>query len=340
MLEQQELIEKAVGQLNQQTGLKVDYRLIKNSLNDGELILSGINHSLPIECKKWLSKNHVQKLTEQLNQKSILIADYINPNLAVYLKELQVQFLDVAGNAYINQPPVYIDIQGKKPEKSPNEVAMVKQLGKAFQPKGMKVVFMLLAYPELTRAPMRTIAEAAEVALGTVKQVIDDLIYQGFIIQKGQHQNELANRSALLEKWLAAYPTSVEAKLSKDVYFTDNPELLKSLKLEKLHALWGGEYAVEKYDNYLNAKDYLIYVNREHKNEVLKAARLRRAKHEELYHHNASKVILVEPLLSIDKIEDQQHGLAHPLLVYANLVASFEPRNIDAARRFYENYIA
>ncbi|WP_210797172.1 hypothetical protein [Pseudoalteromonas ostreae] len=61
------------------------------------------------------------------------------------------------------------------------------QLGKAFQPKGVKVVLMLLIQADLVKEPLRTIADVSEVVLGTVKQVIDDLIYQGFVVKNGQN---------------------------------------------------------------------------------------------------------------------------------------------------------
>jgi hypothetical protein len=45
------------------------------------------------------------------------------------------------------------------------------------------------------------------------------------------------------------------------------------------------------------------------------------------------KVMVVEPPFENRKIQGDQTGLAHPLLVYANLVTSTDPRNMDAAKR-------
>ena len=349
MLEQ-ELIYTAIDNLNQQTGLGIEYRVFEEGNIDGELILPNVEQRLFVECKKWLNKANLQKHLAELALKNrltdvVLITDYINPNQATLLKEQKVPFIDLAGNTYINTPPIYIDIQGKKPEKPTHEITLAKQIGKAFQPKGMKVVFMFLVHSKLVNEPMRTIAEAAEVALGTVKQVIDDLIYQGFIVQKATRNNkkglkEIINPKGLLDKWLDAYPTTVEAKLNKEVYTTDNLELVKTLDLNDMNALWGGEYAVELCDNYLNAKDYLLYVPPEHKNHILKTARLRKAKTNEILNKTTARVTLAEPPLGIRKIKGEQADIAHPYFIYANLLASLDPRNIDAATRFYENHIA
>lgn len=349
MLEQ-ELIHNAIDNLNQQTGLGIGYRVFEDGHFDGELVLPCVEQRLFVECKKWLNTINLQKHLAELTLKNtltdvVLVTNYINPNQATWLKDNGILFIDLVGNTYINTPPVYINIQGKKPEKPTHEITLAKQLGKAFQPKGMKVVFMLLTHPKLVNEPMRTIAEAAEVALGTVKQVIDDLIYQGFIVQKAARNNknnikEIINPQKLLDKWLDAYPTTVEAKLNKEVYTTDNLELLRMLDLTNMAALWGGEYAVELCDNYLNAKDYLLYVQPEHKNHILKTARLRKAKTNEILNKTTVRVILVEPPLGIEKIKGEQAVTAHPYLIYAHLLASLDPRNIDAARRFYENHIA
>jgi hypothetical protein len=344
MLEQ-ELIQTAINKLNQQTGLVINFHDYETGIADVEISLPGVKQRLMIKCKKWLNTANLQKYLGELALKNlltdvVLVTDYINPNQATLLKEQKISFIDLAGNSYINKPPVYIDIQGKKPEKPHNEVALAKQLGKAFQPKGMKIVFMLLTKPELVNAPMRKIADIAEVALGTVKQVIDDLIYQDIIIQKGQRLKVLADKQGLLDKWLAAYPTNVEAKLNKEIYTTDNTDLLKNIAINDLKALWGGEYAAQLYDNYLNAKDYLIYVKPEYKNEVLKAARLRKAKVDEIQNGLITKVILADPPIAIEKIATPNTNWAHPLLIYANLMASNDPRNADAARRLYEKHIA
>lgn len=342
---EQEFIQTAIDKLKQQTGLDVVYHAFEKDNDFGEILLPGCNHGLVVKCKKWLNKNNLQRFFAELELNHligdiVLITDYVNTNQATLLKERSVPFMDLAGNTYINRPPVYIDIQGKKPEKLDNKLAHIKQLGKAFQPKGMKVVFMLLIQPELVNKPMRAIADTAEVALGTVKQVLDDLVYQGFIVQRAQRTKELVNKKKLLDKWLDAYPTTLEAKLRKEVYTADKLELLRKLDLTDMGALWGGEYAAELCDNYLKTKDYLIYVQPEQKNEILKTAKLRKTKPGENLDQTAARVILAELPLAIDKVKGKQDCLAHPYLIYANLLASQNPRIIDAATRFYEKHIA
>lgn len=126
---------------------------MKNTLKalDGQLILPITQTTINIECKKWINNATLPRMLANIKSddpdgKTMLVTQYLNPNLAEQLKNLGIQFLDTSGNAFINQLPVYIDIQGKKPEQPNIEVKMAKQMGKAFQSKGMKVVFMLLTH--------------------------------------------------------------------------------------------------------------------------------------------------------------------------------------------------
>ena len=44
----------------------------------------------------------------------ILVADYINPNMAQRLKDRKIQFIDTVGNAYLDLPPTFIFVKGNR----------------------------------------------------------------------------------------------------------------------------------------------------------------------------------------------------------------------------------
>ncbi|MGB2739803.1 MAG: type IV toxin-antitoxin system AbiEi family antitoxin [Cognaticolwellia sp.] len=336
------LIEKAVNALNEQTGLNAAYQKDTGAkaITEGVIItIPNTGIGLFVECKKWVNRIWAATLphpAKKIEHKTIIVSDYINPNVAKVLKEKGCYFLDAAGNAYINKPPVYIDIQGRKLSKPHKDILQIQQAGKAFQPKGMQVIFMLLTQQELVNKTFRSIADQAEVALGTVKQVIDDLSYQGFVLDKGIKNKTLVNNEKLLAKWLEAYPANIQAKQVLEIYTTSNLAMLTALELKPYKALWGGEVAGEQYTHYLTPKDLLIYVSAEHKNDLLKAGRLRKLNANE---QPAHRVILAEPFLDITKLKGVKAGLVHPLLAYADLVASNEPRNIETAKRLYDEYL-
>ena len=83
----------------------------------------------------------------------------LTPPLADTLRERGVEFIDAAGNAYLNQPPMLIVVKGQRPKETftPTE----PRRGKSFQPTGLKVLFALLCQPELANKAYREIAVAA-----------------------------------------------------------------------------------------------------------------------------------------------------------------------------------
>jgi hypothetical protein len=84
---------------------------------------------------------------------------------------LHLPFLDTAGNAYLDAPGLTIYVTG---EPRP-DIARDDPRYRAYTTVGMKVVFALLCWPELAEATHRNLAAAAQVALGTVGPVIEDL---------------------------------------------------------------------------------------------------------------------------------------------------------------------
>ena len=294
-----------------------------------------------VETKKRLTRQILAKLTLVKtvfnDEKVLIIAPYINEKLAELCREMQIDYLDLAGNAHLNHPPIYIDIRGRKPPPE-HQIQLTRQLtGKAFQPKGMKLVMLLLLRPELVNQPMRVLADEAEIALGTVKQVLDDLKQLTFIIDKGKKGYAINEQDLLLTRWLDAYPHNMEAKLKQTLYVAQDLTEIRNAPLEPYGALWGGEVAADAYTHYLKPKTYQIYADAEAHKTLLKKFRLRRL------HANETEVTpirIVEPPVAIEKIKGKLPGYATPLLVYAELLNSDDPRNLETAKRIYNDYLA
>ncbi|WP_417445457.1 type IV toxin-antitoxin system AbiEi family antitoxin [Kangiella sp.] len=299
--------------------------------------------TLHVEEKKWVNHIPVTSIVKQLKssnnmnlRNTLLVTDYVNANQAKRLKSEGVQYIDTAGNAYIDSPPIYLNIQGKRPVKLHKVEQLNKQIGKAFMPKGMQVIYMLLSRPDLVRASLRTIAEEAEIALGTVKQVMDDLTYQGFIVQMGRGERELDRVDALRDYWVSYYPANIHAKQASQLLVARDITTIKDTNIRDFNAIWGGEVAAELYQHHLRAKDATIYIAEKEKAGLIKELRLRKpSPHEDIDY----SVRLVTPFIEISKLTGEQPDLAHPLLVYANLVATHDPRNLEAAERLYEQYL-
>lgn len=63
----------------------------------------------------------------------LLIARHVNQEMAEELRQNGLEFIDTAGNAYINQPPVYVFIKGNRPPM----IAGTLPLKRAFRTAGL-----------------------------------------------------------------------------------------------------------------------------------------------------------------------------------------------------------
>ena len=342
------ILNQAIDAIHRDVGLRMDI-IERDIKKDGKYIDAIIQMPengvrFVVEIKKWANQANLGAVINQINTiaelgNGLFVADYINPNMGERLKQANIQFIDTAGNAYINQKPFYIYIKGNKPEENTATIQKLKT-DRAFQPTGMKVIFAFLINKQLINAPYREIADQAQVALGTVGSVIRDLTAQGFLLEgTKKKQRELANFDQLLNKWVDAYPHKLKEKHKIGVFTTDKPDWWKTINPEEFDAQWGGEIAAAKYTNYLNPKHGIVYINRKNMTNFLQAARLRKP---EVQERPDIQIELIEPFWNIKtKLNTivEQTGLAHPIITYADLIETGDTRNLDTANRLREKYI-
>lgn len=258
--------------------------------------------------------------------KWLLVARYIPPQFAKALREMEIPFIDTAGNAYINEPPIHIQIQGNRPEGM--EWPKLAEKG-ILRQAGLRAVFTLLCNNELVNAPFREIANTAGTALGTIDRVFKDLKRRNFIIDAGHRGRELARKRELLDWWVNAYAEKLRPRLIIGRYETDNYEQLRNVDLVGFDAQWGGEMAAGIITNYLKAEIYTIYTGRPI-NDLIRELKLR--------NRPTGKIEIRERFWHFeDKL--RKRGLAHPILIYADLLATGDPRNIETAKIIYDALI-
>ncbi len=342
-----DILDAAIGAIRREADLHLD--VVERHAEKGDRYIDAIiqmpngDVRLAAEIRKWASQANLGAVINRISNlaepgQGLLIADYINPNMGVRLKEAGIQFLDTAGNAYINQGPIYIHIRGNKPQQTVVAKERVKT-GRAFQPTGMKVIFAFLRDGELINAPYREIAHQAGVALGTVGWVIRDLIAQDILLEGVyKNQRKLNDFDLLVDKWAEAYPYRLKEKYRIGIFTTDHPDWWKVTDAENFGALWGGEIAAAKYMNYLNPKHGVVYIHKANMADFLQTARLRKA---EPHERQNIQIDLIEPFWKESKNmgNTEQAGLAHPIITYADLLETGDARNLDTANRLREKYL-
>jgi hypothetical protein len=76
----------------------------------------------------------------------------------------------------------------------------------------IKTVMAILIEPTLTNAPYRTLADRANVALGTLAACMNDLAARGLLLD-GKNGRRIADRQALVALWVQAYVEGLRPRL-------------------------------------------------------------------------------------------------------------------------------
>ena len=281
-----------------------------------------------VEIKGLITKDtigHVAGQIRRLGKPGILVTRHVTPPMAERMKELNLAFIDTAGNAYINAPPLFVYIIGQKKKDIPE----VGRTTRAFKPTGLKVVFALLCLPELVKAPYRDIARAADVALGTVGWVMNDLKKMNYIKDRGKHGRKLFNVDKLIDTWIYAYARELRPKLYIGRYDTTKEDWWERAAWRKTGTLLGGEPAAARLTDFLKPEIITIYGNEEINKFLLK---------NHLIKYPQGKVEIFRRFWNFDYPWNYVE-LAPPLLIYADLIATADDRNIETARIIYDEYI-
>jgi hypothetical protein len=255
---------------------------------------------------------------------TLLVAPFITREVAERCRQLHLPFIDTAGNAYLARPGLFIYVVGQ-PRPAERRVGNFR----ALSPAGLQIAFALACQPALIQTTYREIAARAGVALGTVGPVLKDLEARGYVrFQKGVDR-KLLNPESMIEEWVTHYPVTLRPKLNPRRFQAD-AERLQQTDLLPQNAYWGGEPAAEKLTRYLKPAQFTIYA-REPIAKLVATARLR-----------ADAVGNVEVLETFWNFETDKDfpDVVPPVLAYADLLATHDGRNAEAARMIYEQRIA
>lgn len=260
--------------------------------------------------------HQVQRLGEQ----GLLIADHVTPAMADDLRAQKVPFIDTAGNAYVDRPPLLIWVKGQRPPELRRAEA---RGGRAFQASGLQVLFTLVCHPEWLAAPYREIAQRTGVAHGTVGWVMSELPKLGFMAEM-RGKRHLLQRERLLQQWAEFYPRTLRPRLVLGRYRAPTLEWWKTIDPTPYDSVLGGEVAAARMTQYLRPATATFYADKVDP-RLLLDLRLR---------NDADGN--VEVLRRFWTFPDDDPALAPAPLVYADLMATGEARCVEAARMVYE----
>jgi hypothetical protein len=286
-----------------------------------------------VEVKRTVDRrealNHVKHQLRLIKVPALLATAYITADLAKYCRDvLDLQFIDTAGNAYLHARGLYIYIRGER-EPVFDTTTTARRGGGTNT--ALRVIFALLTKPELLNAPYREITAAAAVALGAVGWVFFDLQNRRLLAGK-KGNRRLLNRERLLEEFATNYPIKLRPRLVAPLRFRGpTPEWWQTAVMDRHQAVWGGEVAGDRLTNNREPAHFTVYLPGDPAKFILE---------NRLHADPAGNIEFVRRFWQFDLDPPYPTDVAPPLLVYADLMATPDPRNHDTAKQVHDRYLA
>ena len=332
-IQHQEILRNAMEAFEMTTGLVVEFYTLDNDggpdaiidikLNDREL-------NFAVEVKETFTRAMIGPAVQQLRknkERGIIVTKYVTPQIADKLKEVNIPFIDMSGNTYIKEPNFLIFIKGNRPVEKLNDKVQTR----AFRPTGLQVIYTLLCNPKLEEANYREIARVADVALGTVGWVMQDLKRMGFLVDMGKRGRRLIKKENLLGRWITAYAEQLRPKKLIGRYDAIDPEFWKYKDLPLDIAFWGGEVAAAKLNKYLKPEIITIYtIDEEALDKYMIENKIRK--------DPKGKIDIIKTFWEVGQ-KRPYHNLVHPILIFTDLHARGDPRNLETAEMIYDQEV-
>jgi hypothetical protein len=271
---------------------------------------------------------------EPYGRKGILVTPYLTAALARHCRErLDLQFIDTAGNAYLRAPGLHVFVQGEKRHEPAMRGADVPARGGTAT--ALRAAFVLLCRPELLNAPYREIAAAAGIGLGTVGWAFFDLERRGYLTAARQRrERRLLEPARLLEEWVTNFPIRLRPKLNPRRFRAADPGWWEPATLPA-GARWGGEVAAAKLTSHLKPATAIIYVEPATARDTLATL----VRDHRLRADPQGNVEILDTFWTLTAQPGAPPDLVPPVLVYADLMATLDPRNLEIARRIREQQL-
>lgn len=261
----QEILNRAVAALNSNLHIEkatVDYYgEIPYLTVMGKRFLCVVEPNLTLGTMVDKIPDHYEPMDK--DTRILFVTINATPKMLDLAKIPDINILDCAGNFNIQYQlkngniVLMLANKGEKPVEDTTAKAYP-----IFLEKGLKVIFYLLLNKQNVGRPYRKIMDATGVAIGTVKNVIDGLIYQQFV-RVEKNKRFLTNTDRLLTLWATNYGLNLKPRLFQARFAFRDEEKRRNWKHLKLPSgmLWGGETAGALKDGFITPGEFTIYAD-------------------------------------------------------------------------------
>jgi hypothetical protein len=330
MKAENEILKKAAQALMVQTGLQIKYKNSKTADYEVEVTVRQRGESKPAlygtEIKRTFSNakfGDVMIEAKRASEPYLLATKYVTQPQAEKLRELGICFLDTAGNAYLNAPDLYVYISGKKVEVETEKPISI------FRPAGIKLLLAFLTKPGFENADYRTIALQTGVTRTTVGRMLSELERSGYLTKRGNRERFLTRKPELIRRWVFYYSEELRVKLSPIRYHSTkfSGRWWEDIDINEYKAVWGGETGGAILTKHLKPQTATVYAD-----SMLPKLQAKYG----LVKDEKGEIEILKKFWMFGEVDK----VAPPLVVYADLLATADERNLETAQIIYDRYLA
>lgn len=334
------VLPRAINALRRTTGINA--RIVQNETRVNapvrldaffELEAGGQTIQYVVEIKnvdRLATLGVIKNQLKQYGEPGLLVANRVTHAIAQACREADIQFIDAVGNAYLHGPGILVFVTGQ--QAPADEVGLTPKQGRTGTPTALRMVFTILCKPELLNAPYREIKDVAGIALGAVGWVFFDLTKRGLVTGgEGKHDRRLLETKRLIDEWVTNYPLKLRPKLNPRKFRAPTPDWWKKIDVTRYKAQWGGEVAADKLTGYLKPATFTLYLHADDGRRDL----TRLIAEQRLRPDPNGDIEILDAFWNLPPDTDHP-DIVPPLLTYADLIATLDPRNLELARMIYD----
>ncbi len=214
-----------------------------------------------IEVKSIGEPRHIEQAITQVkllskeipNSYPLVASSFISETSREICKKLNVGYIDLFGNIYIDLPKIHIEKESKKTK----QVEKKKQK-KLFSPVATRIIRSLLSEPS-GQWTIQSLSEKSEVSLGYAHRVVEKLIDKKLLERNKNYRLVLIDKSSLLDAWRDSY-TFKNNKIYSYYTFEKNKNSLFN-EIKKTSQLIESQYALTLHSGASFIAPYVRYTD-------------------------------------------------------------------------------
>lgn len=289
-------------------------------------------YDLAVEVKTMpLGRSAAQSLVARVLRNPgrpwVVFSPYVSQPVGHLLASQDIGFVDQAGNCHIAVGQDYlVHVEGRRPQ-------LPSRHGRGLGAKSYQVLFALLARPELVTASIRSLAAAAGVRKTAAADLLQRLKDEGLIL-RDKAGRRMVRPSVLMDRWVAGYADKLRPRLLVGRYRAAARPLTFEKHVEAtlgdhLNWAWGGATAGYRLTHHYRSEIMTLHVATQ-PTAMQRQLNLLPAK---------DGLIVVLGVPGPLGLEGPAPHVAHPLLVYTELLVEGDERAREAAEEIRSRYL-